>query len=142
MNKLTARGYCAREDTFCNTHCSALSASMLHFTAHDLFSRQFPSGSCSHSLVLGGVKCLDLLLTSAEAEQMTSDMGPMVLLGHCPSCSNDVWALAGDGLNFVPASKCWCSLLRAANTSVSQLLSSANVINLCLQQIISICVSH
>lgn len=133
MNKLTAWGYCTKEDTFCKTHCSALFASMLHLTAHDLFSRLFPSGSHSHRPVLGGVKCLELPLTSAGA--VAPGLGPIDLPVHPPSCSCDIWALAGPVLCFtpsIPASKCRCSLLMVANTAVSQLLGPANVIYLWL----------
>lgn len=149
MNKLTAWGYCTKEDTFCKTHCSALFASMLHLTAHDLFSRLFPSGRRSHRPVLGGVKCLELPLTSAGA--VAPGMGPTDL-PVCPtSCSCDIWTLAGVsrctllGLYLtpsIPASKCRCSLLTAANTAVSQLLSPANAIYLWLQQMLFICGSH
>lgn len=145
MNKLTAWGYGTKEDTFCNTHGSALFASMLHLTAYDLFSRQFPSGSRSCSLVLGGVKCLELPLTSAGPQLAAPGMGPAALPGHRPSCPNDTYTLAGAGPCFtpsLPASKCWYSLLRVANTSVSQRLSPPNVIYLWFQQMLFSCGSH
>lgn len=137
MNKLTAWGYCTKEDTFCKTRCSALFASMLHLTAHDLFSRPFPSGSRSHRPVLGGVKYLELPLTSAGA--VAPGMGPSDLPVHPPRCSCDIWTLAGAALCFAPsisASKGRCSLLMTENTAVSQLLSAANVIYPWLQQVL------
>lgn len=110
---------------------------MLHLTAHDLFSRPFPSGSRSQSPVLGDVKCLELPLTSAGA--VAPGMGPSDLPVCPPSCFCDIWTLAGAALCFTPsisASKGRCSLLMAANTAVSQLLSAANVIYPWLQQVL------